>query len=254
MKYLKRFNEELKPSTYMSAARKIKRQTGDTQRSSRLEDWARKVEMKESIVKWKRNIEEVSKYGKFKMNIKNPETGEVLVDEFYIIIGFDTLSMEDNYLYDKEVSPENFTSAFPFYIGIVPVSEESINKCEEVMPSADFGNGFYWGSFFSIEFTVKEDDITLTGFSFDDYDKNLSGEISFADRASAGRFKNLIKRILLERDLDYPSGYDSNESLYDIIEKSILIECSMSSDYGFTLEKIAEYIGTINPNSLYKVI
>lgn len=36
MRYLKRFNEELKPSTYWSAARKIKNTTGDTDRADRL--------------------------------------------------------------------------------------------------------------------------------------------------------------------------------------------------------------------------
>lgn len=254
MKYLKRFNEELRPSTYMSAARKIKKTIGDTDRAGKLEDWARKMEMDESMIRWRENVKELSKYGTFKMNIKNPETGKVLTDDFYLDIGFDTLAMEDNYLSEKESSPDNFTAMFPFHIGIIPMNEETINKCEEMMPCAEFGNGFYWGSFFSIEFTVKGDDLTLTGFSLDNYDDSLSGDVSFADRASAGKFKNLIKKILLEKDLDYPSGYTDSKNLYEVLEKSILAECSMSSDYGLTLEQIAEYINTINPNTLYKVV
>lgn len=210
--------------------------------------------MDESMIKWKENVKEFSKYGTFKMNIKNPETGEVLTDNFYLHIGFDTLAMEDNYLCDKDASPDNFTSMFPFTIGIIPMDEEMIGKCEEMMTAAEFGNGFYWGVFFSVEFTVKGDYITLTGFSIHNYDDSLSGDVSFADRASAGRFKNLMKKILLEKDLDYPSGYTDSVSLHEVIERSVLAECSMSSDYGLTLEQIAEYINTINPNTLYKVV
>ena len=144
MKYLKRFNEELKPSTYMSAARKIRRQTGDISRSKRLEDWAQKMEMDESMKKWKENLETFSKYGTFKFNIVNPDTNEKLTADFLLEVGFDTLIFEDNYECEKEANENNFSAWFPFHLGLIPLDEETINKCEEMMPCAEFGNGFYW--------------------------------------------------------------------------------------------------------------
>lgn len=253
MKYLKRFNEELNPSTYMSAARKIKRQIGDMPRAKRLEEWAQKMEMDESMKKWKENLETFSKYGTFKFNIVNPDTNEKLTADFLLEVGFDTLMFEDNYECEKD-GKDNFSSMFPFYLGLIPLDEETIQKCEEIMPSAEFGNGFYWGSFFSINFTVKSDNVNITGFDFDDYDSSQSGNVSIADRASAGRFKTLMKSILTDKDFGYPSRYTDANSLYEVLERSILAECSMSSDYGFKLEDIANYISTVSPNALYKFV
>jgi hypothetical protein len=43
MKYLKKFNEELRPQTYMSAARKLDK-LGHTDRANALKDWAKETE------------------------------------------------------------------------------------------------------------------------------------------------------------------------------------------------------------------
>ena len=63
-----------------------------------------------------------------------------------------------------------------------------------------------------------------------------------------------MKNILTDKDFGYPSGYTDANSIYEVLERSILAECSMSSDYGFKLEDIANYISTISPNALYKFV
>lgn len=50
MKYLKKFNEELRTYTYRTAANKL-RQIGHVRRSSVLDDWSNKVENDNEVKK-----------------------------------------------------------------------------------------------------------------------------------------------------------------------------------------------------------
>jgi hypothetical protein len=250
MKYLKRFNEELKPKTYMSAARKIDKM-GHTDRSEDLKKWAKKVELDENVDKWKKRLNDFSKFGIFKMNVVNPETGEKLVGDFAIDIHFDEMAFEDNAGY----IPQGETGEFGFFMGIIPTSEELLLKCEEVMPEPDLGNGFYWASIFSIDYQIENNrEVKLTKWNLFNYDEGLSGEISFADRQSAQRFKNLLKRCITDREFDYPSGYNNAINIQEVMERSILVSQSFSIDYGFELEDISDFINKISPNELYKTI
>ena len=122
------------------------------------------------------------------------------------------------------------------------------------MPESEFGNGMYWGMCFGIDFKVQNGEVILDKFSLDDYDDNLSGNVSFADRASAGKFKNLLKSIFTNPDLNYPSGYTDADSLYQKLEQVILVQQGFSSDYGFELKNVADFINTISPNTMYKTI
>ena len=91
-------------------------------------------------------------------------------------------------------------------------------------------------------------------FSKENIDENLSGNVSFADRASAGKFKNLLKSIFTNPDLNYPSGYTDADSLYQKLEQVILVQQGFSSDYGFELKNVADFINTQSPNTMYKTI
>jgi hypothetical protein len=254
MKYLKRFNEELKPRTYLSAAKKLTA-IGHTDRANALKDWAGETEKREEIIKWKEQLQNYSPFGIYKVNVVNPETGEKLTADFALDVNFDELAFEDNFEFEKQKDPNNINGvSIFFFIGLIPTSEELIKKCEEVMPEAEFGNGMYWGMCFGIDFKVQNGEVILDKFSLDDYDDNLSGNVSFADRASAGKFKNLLKSIFTNPDLNYPSGYTDAASLYEKLEQVILIRQGFSSDYGFELKNVADFINTQSPNTMYKTI
>ena len=75
MKYLKRFNEELRPRTYLSAAKKLTA-IGHTDRANTLKDWANETEKREEIAKWKEQLQNYSPFGIYKVNVVNPESGE----------------------------------------------------------------------------------------------------------------------------------------------------------------------------------
>lgn len=254
MKYLKRFNEELKPRTYLSAAKKLTA-IGHTDRANALKDWAGETEKREEITKWKEQLQNYSPFGIYKMNVVNPETGEKLTADFALDVNFDELAFEDSFEFEKQKDPNNVSGVnIFFFIGLIPTSEELIKKCEEIMPEPEFGNGMYWGMCFGIDFKVQNGEVILDKFSLDDYDDNLSGNVSFADRASAGKFKNLLKSIFTNPDLNYPSGYTDAASLYEKLEQVILIRQGFSSDYGFELKNVADFINTISPNTMYKTI
>lgn len=254
MKYLKRFNEELKSSTYNSVSRKLTK-LGHTDRAAELKNWAQETEKREEITKWKERLQEYSPFGIYKVNVVNPESGEMFTADFALNIIFDELAFEDNFEFEKEKDPNNINGvSIFFFIGLVPTSEELIKKCEEIMPESEFGNGMFWGMYFGIDFKVQNGRVILDKFNLGDYDENLSGNVSFADRASAGKFKNLLKSIFTNPDLNYPSEYTDVDSLYEKLEQVILIQQSFFSDYGFELKNVADFINTQSPNTMYKTI
>jgi hypothetical protein len=242
MKYLKRFNEELRPSTYMSASRKLQKM-GHTDRASELKDWAIKVEHKESLVKWKENIGEYSKFGEFKLNIKNPETDEYITGDFYLFINF-----------DDDVFQDDPDAGLAFFIGLIPKSEELINEYMNLCEDSDFGNGFFWAKIFNLEYIIDDSEIKFENWNFWDYDPNMNGEITFADRQSANKFKKLMIKITTDPDLKFPSSYTDHSEMWDKLTASIMGEAAWASDYGFELGDIAKYIITISPNLLYTTL
>ena len=241
MKYLKKFNEELRPQTYRSAARKLDK-LGHTDRAQALKDWALETEKKEEMIKWKDSIQDYAQFGTFKMTIKNEETGKTLTGDFHLDISFDALAFGDQ--------PE---SGICFFIGLIPTSEDLIYQYIEVCPDHDFGNGFFWGKIFNLEYELG-DTVKFVKWNMWDYDDEMSGKVNFVDRGSANKFKNLLIQIFTNRELGYPSGYTDSNSLYEKLENCILAENSFSSDYGFRLEDAADYIRTISPNLLYSTL
>jgi hypothetical protein len=242
MKYLKRFNEELRPQTYMSAARKLNKM-GHTDRANDLKDWAREMESREEMIKWKDLIQDYAQFGTFTMTIKNEETGETLTGDFNLDISFDEMAFSDE--------PE---SGISFFLGLIPTSEDLIKQYMELCPDYDFGNGFFWGKIFNLEFRIVDDRVQFTKWNFWDYDSDMNGLVAFSDRGSANRFKNLLIQFFTNSELNYPSGYTDVDYMYEKLESCILAENSFSSDYGFRLEDAADYIRTISPNLLYSTL
>jgi hypothetical protein len=252
MKYLKKFNEELKPGTYFSAARKLTK-LGDPGRAAGLKDWGDKIEMRENLIKWKENLQTYAPFGIFKLNIVNPNNNKKLTGDFALDFNFDPDSFSDNYECEKEENPDNIKGLYiNFFLGLIPTSEELLQQCEEVMPAPEMSNGFYWGMCCSIEFDIINGVINFKELSVGDYDYNLSGKITIADRPSAGRFKMVLKNLFSNPGYNYPSSRTDCTSQWEALERTILVECGLSSEYGFELEQVANFINTISPNTLYK--
>jgi hypothetical protein len=252
MKYLKKFNEELDSNTYMRASRKLDK-LGHIDRASNLKNWSNEIERRGELTKWQSRLKEYSPFGIYKINIVNPSSDKKIIEDFALDVNFDADSFEDNFEWMKE-SDQNLQSSIILFIGLIPTSEEVLKKCEGVMPQAEFGNGMFWGLTCAIEFEIVNEQVVIKEFNIDDYDEGLSGHVSFANRTSANKFKTLLKNIFTKPDLNYPSGYTDADSIYQKLEQTISIRQSFSSDYGFELKSVADFINTISPNEMYKTI
>jgi len=243
MKHLKKFNEELKPSTYRRAASKLKKMGGfNVDRAKDLTDWADKREADDSIIKWKKNIEEFSKFGKFKLNIANKFIGE-----FYLDLSFDRDSFLDEY---ESIRDGNCEIRLGFFVGAIPADEETRIKTLETVPEDDFGNGFIWSNILSFGITIDPGSYEISDLSFEDYDDTLTGGVELADRASAGRLRSLLVSLFENPNLNYPSGYNDFDYFYDMFETLILAGAGLSSDLGMSMEQLAEYVKKFSASEL----
>lgn len=246
MRYLRKFNEELKSDTYRRASYKLKR-LGHEDRAKELSDWSNKVGNDENLVKWKENISQFSKFGKFKLNITNTKTNETLTGDFYLDLFLDRLGFEDS----LDEIKEDKRGIFWIAIGIIPADEKTLNDYIELIPDNDMSNGFFWGLSISLEFTIEGDQIKFINYNLDNYDERMAGKIKLSNRASAGRFKNLLKKMFGDPNFNYPSGYTDFDYFHDMVYSVFGAEFGLSSDYGFSPEVISDFINSISPNKMY---
>jgi len=246
MRYLRKFNEELKSDTYRRASYKLKK-LGHEDRAKELSDWSKKVENDENMVKWEENKSQFSKFGKFKLNITNPETNKTFTGDFYLDLVLDRMAFEDSLdeiIADKE-------GVFWIAIGIIPVDQKTLNDCMQYLPDNDMYNGFFWGLSLTLDFVLEDEQIKFTNYSLDNYDENIAGNIKIADRSSAGRFKNLLKKMFSQPDFNYPSGYNDFNNFYDMVYDVFGAQFGLTTDYGFSPEVITDFINTMSANEMY---
>lgn len=131
--------------------------------------------------------------------------------------------------------------------GIIPKNKEVLDKCVDTMPfnSSDandaFGNGFFWGFWITIDINIINGNrFELLDVKVSTYDEDDSGEVSLTSGA-AQKLKNLLVELFGNKEFNYPSSYTTTNNEYENLNNS-LIESGVSSDYGLTLDDIAEYI------------
>lgn len=239
MKHLKKFNEELKEETYDRAARKL-RKLGQHDRAKSLWDFSHSR-------KWKKRLEEYSKYGILDLNIENPKNKKSIVGKFALDISFDSFAFEDCLQGDRAEGDKDINLCL--FVGIIPIDEEVKKLCDDTMPCADFDNGFFWGFVIIITFDIIDSKVIFTKFEIDNYDDSLSGNVTLANRQSAGKLKSLLKDIFMNKEKNYPASSDAVD-MYSDLESSILISGGLSSECGLSLEDIGRYINTVSPNEL----
>ncbi len=223
MKYLKA-NEELSPSTYLSAADKLKKM-GHIRRPEVLTAYAKEIQEREKNARKKRVFEEAKKLGQFQLKLES--RGEVKFANFYL-----SLLFNDSY-YHEALSEWIDGERSNFWIGIMqglhPVSEEDSQALEWYFGDSISGyinsyNGIIWlqdiyiclssGSYKSEE--GQKLPMTPTGqLSIEGSEFN---EVYFANRREAIKFKNLIVD-LFEGDIEYvqSNGKDFKEQLLETL-------------------------------------
>ena len=202
MKYLKRFNEELKSSTYKSAATRLK-SLGHIRRSGELDQWAIEVQNKEKDARELENFNSFKHDVPFKINLVkskwNPTSKirnyEIMMSgNFYLKPSFDDDWARDSYTDNtQEDGTHEYAYNMPFEVGIMPADDESkeLFRLIEDKLSDEVYEGVYWLQrlyYKIINEGAKE--ITPTGeFS---WECRESDEIMFENRAEALRFKKMF--------------------------------------------------------------
>ena len=247
-------NEELSPSTYLSAADKLKKM-GHKRRPEALTTYAKEIQEREKIARKKRVFEESKKLGEFQLKLE--KRGEVKFANFYLSLLF------NDTFYHEALAEWLSGDRTDFWIGIMqglhPVGEEDATNLEWYFGDSISGyinshNGIIWlqdiylclssGSYKSEEGQklpmTPTGRISIEGSEF--------SEVYFANRREAIKFKNLIVG-LFEGDIDYiqPNGLD--------FKQQILEELCENDERPVELSEFEELIDKLRVtrlNSLYR--
>lgn len=249
MKHIKKFNEELSPSTYRSASVKLKK-LGHVKRSQSLEDWAKEAENTDSMEKWEKNIEMYSTWGKstFKFMLNGKE---VFRGDFYLMFDFDEHSNSDNILDMKEGARGYFDFQISFSVGLIPVDDETLQKCLSSFPDKRFKNGFFWGNQVILRYKVENEKVSFNGISTYPYDVEETLEPELVDRRGALTLKRSLMDCL-DEGKDYPSGIDDKKTMHDIVYRCICQKCELLVDYDVDMERILNDVKEYSHNHLFK--
>ena len=200
MKYLKRYNEELLPSTYISAAAKLK-ELDHVRRPKELEDWS-KVEQ-ERLKKEQQLIRkgELSQFPPFKLqfykqrwNSTTRITEEDFLGEglFYVEPSFGS-DWFDDMMCDHE-SGEGLN--IPIEFGTTPANEESEGVWEEIKKKCpSLGEQEYDGITYNTRMWIKlfdSDSYVITNENKCYWETADNGLFVLDSRTEAIRFKKLI--------------------------------------------------------------
>lgn len=205
MKYLKRYNEELLPSTYVSASSKLK-QLGHVRRSKELEDWS-KVEQ-ERLKKQQQLIRkgELSQFPPFKLkfykqrwNANTKVTEEDFLGEglFYVEPSFGSDWFGDM-MYDHESDGHGLS--IPIEFGTTPANEESEVVWEEIKNKcSSLKEQEYDGITYNTRMWIKlfdSDSYVITNENKCYWETSDNGLFVLDSRSEAVRFKKLLVESL----------------------------------------------------------
>jgi hypothetical protein len=202
MKYLKRFNEELKSSTYKSAANKLKGM-GHIRRSGELDQWAIEVQNKEKDARELENFNSFKHDVPFKINLVkskwNP-TSKIRYHEimmtgnFYLKPSFDDHWARDQYNDNtQDDGTQEYAYNMPFEVGIMPADDESkeLFRLIEDKLSDEVYEGAYWLQrlYYKI---INDGAIEITPKGEFSWEPRENDEIMFENRSEALRFKKMF--------------------------------------------------------------
>jgi len=255
MRYLRKYNEELKSDTYKSAADKLAKM-GHVKRPEELMKWHAVAKEKEKEEVKRKALEEASKLGTYKITI-NTRNNTKFTGDFYIYFYWNNDNFDEQYGDWKRFDSSSIWLTFDF--AVLPASEESkefVNSFLSEQIGLNVDGKCYLGCF-NINLTHggnKYDEETNketfvftpnSGFSWEDYH---GYDFHMADRANAQKFKKMLYdifegNIIWRETPELPGGV--KEQILDLL----------CSDMDHTLEEFEDFIESmkrISVNKLYK--
>ena len=231
MRYLKKFNEELKQSTYQSAIRKLKSK-GHKRRAEKIESHAVNIN-------WKEMIDEFKKWGECKMDFYRQ--GVSKTGNFYLGLNFMDETTADSIDYAK--NDDDFKIFF--LCMIIPADDDTRNLCREYLSDPYFDNGFFQGPWPTLEYDNDGGVLTFRGLDMADGDNKFH----FSRKAAVIFKKQLL--ACFEQGNDYDSGYTNITNMYEKIRKTLQDE-DFTLEFNYDMDDIYNDIKKIPINDLYK--
>jgi hypothetical protein len=255
MRYLRKFNEELNPDTYLSAAEKLKK-LGFRHRSKELTSYGNnkiKKLVNDRVGEYRKKF---GKFGKLSLYIPDLHIGKKdwnfdTTIPFDFIIQFDVERTSEYFDTHLEIQDRTELELF-FWLGIIPTQELIDYIFDELDPLKPYEenimyemrNGFFWINTFSIKFNVGIEKFELESIKLEEYEY---GEVAFLDRLSSNKFKNTLRDIFTGK-IVYPNTYTS-DSTKDIIDNS-LIDMEILTEYNIESEDIGKMINDYSVNKI----
>jgi len=265
MKHIKRFNEEVSPKVYKSAANKLRKlmtekptlakAIGAEERAKNLEDHAQKLESNKRLEKWNKNVEKFKKYGEFnfELEVSSYRNGQVFergfktVQPFYLNLELDAFITEENII---DTDENNRSYPIVFLGGLIPATEEFAKTALEIQEGNLFSDGIIWSFILGIYYEIEDGQVFYKGISISDYDNPVLN-VQIADRKTAVLLKKLLCNIFDEK-FDYPSGYSDSPVAFDKIETDIIQDLELSANWAIDMGRIKEDLQKTPIISFYK--
>ena len=270
MKHLRKFNEELKSSTYKVAANKLKNM-GHIRRSSELEKWSEEVANKEKDARELQNYNEFKHDVPFKISIiksiyngaGKPRTEMVIISgNFYIKPTFDAYWARDNYddnvNYDAGDGTMNYKYMLPFEIGIRAADEETKEKFRAVESelSDELYEGAYWLQRLYYPIIAEGSKIVEPNGEYF-WECRENDQLFFDSRSEAMRFKKMFVDAVHGRN-DFGTTRWVPEGLHKQLEKFFSgdwLDDNKKQPDTFNGEAFQKFLNSVNRmsvNQLYR--
>ena len=273
MKYLKRFNEELKGSTFRSAATKLK-QLGHIRRSQEIESHAIDVEEREEKARIEQRTKWLKEQGPFRLQYYksryNAATKSYYSDllcegNFYIEPSFDSDWFSDSG-YDYRHEDRKYGLFMYFEFGTTPADVETATAWKEIESklSEESYDGMYYGTRMGIEIIPEgHAGVSSNGRCF--WEARDNDQFIFANRSEAMRFKKLLIEAI-EGKIEWGKNKWNEKGIMSCFDRYFLRESNyrqIKIDKGqpaeellFTKEDMPKLISTLKTglsvNQLYK--
>lgn len=264
MRYLKKYNEELKSDTYKSAADKLARM-GHVKRPEELMKWHDIAKEKEEIAKEearlkaieeakRKALEQASKLGIHKLTLRDRSTK--FTGDFYVYFSWDSDNFHE--YYDEWKNNDNSGFWLSFNISVIPASDESKEFANEVLSKeAGISNdGKCWLGHFGINLSEGgngyDDDgkqtlvLKPSGGYYEEEWYNIDWDM--ADRASAQKFKKMLYDVFSGEIV-----FNDSEKVPGGIKEEIIEE--LCNEKGHDLSEYLDFVESIKKirlNQLYK--
>ena len=259
MRYLKRFDEELKTQTYKSAAAGLNK-LGHVKRADDLNAWADVAKEKEEARKQKELVDLYSKHGVFKVDLSG------VTGNFYLWFSFDDYQNGENWQYWQEDGRfEGNRLWMTLDICLYPADQETFEKC---LNKLDFypSQPYYAGTLglnLSDPVGVEQGDterdedlpydsgqweLTLNGTGNVSYMEGNECNVKFVNRVEAMKFRKLVIDVFegnveMGETSEWPGGVKEEIIDYYCNKKGVSIE---------EFDNVVDSIKKISVNSFYK--